>query len=280
MRIDYRQMNKDDLKTAIGWAHAEGWNPGIDDHHAFHAADPEGFFMATADGEPAASISAVRYGDNFGFIGLYITRPDLRGRGIGYGLWRHAMESLGDRVVGLDGVVEQQHNYRKSGFEYAHRNVRMSGFSTADVPMDARLCMIGRGLFPTVRDYDRGFFADDREKFLTHWLAPSETRKGFALVEGGDLKGHGVIRACHQGFKIGPLFADTQEAADLLFRALAGSVRGQEVILDIPETNPAAQALAERYELSPVFETARMYRGPHPEISIPRTYGITTFELG
>ena len=42
----------------------------------------------------------------------------------------------------------------------------------------------------------------------------------------------------------------------------------------------AATALAERYGLAPVFETARMYRGIDPDISLARTYGITTFELG
>jgi hypothetical protein len=33
-------------------------------------------------------------------------------------------------------------------------------------------------------------------------------------------------------------------------------------------------------DLYPVFETARMYRGRVPDLSLARTYGITTFELG
>jgi hypothetical protein len=36
----------------------------------------------------------------------------------------------------------------------------------------------------------------------------------------------------------------------------------------------------ERYSLSPVFETARMYRGEAPNLPLLRIYGITTFELG
>jgi hypothetical protein len=42
----------------------------------------------------------------------------------------------------------------------------------------------------------------------------------------------------------------------------------------------AARALFERYGLKPVFETARMYRGPVPVLPLDRIYGITTFELG
>lgn len=281
MRIEHRPMSKDDLALAVEWAAGEGWNPGLEDVEAFYAADPGGFLMAYAGGEPAASISVVRYGESFAFLGLYITRTDLRGRGIGYGLWQQAMAGLGGRTVGLDGVVEQQPNYRKSGFEYAHRNVRMSGISMADMPADPRIATIGRGLHQTVVSHDREHFPEERENFLRVWLAPGNaSRRGLAVVEDGDMKGYGTIRACRDGFKIGPLFAGSEEVADLLFRALAGSVKGQEVILDIPEPNAGAQALAERYELSPVFETARMYKGRPPQLPLERIYGITTFELG
>ncbi|CAN5678757.1 hypothetical protein BH11ARM2_BH11ARM2_21040 [soil metagenome] len=43
--------------------------------------------MAILDGEPVGCISAARYGDDLGFIGLYIVRPDYRGRGHGIALW-------------------------------------------------------------------------------------------------------------------------------------------------------------------------------------------------
>ena len=52
------------------------------------------------------------------------------------------------------------------------------------------------------------------------------------------------------------------------------------MFLDVPEPNRAALALAARYGLSPSFETARMYRGLAPALSLGAIYGITTFELG
>ena len=82
------------------------------------------------------------------------------------------------------------------------------------------------------------------------------------------------------GFKIGPLFADNYEGADLLFRALAAGAKGAEVFLDCPEPNHPATGLATSHGLSPVFETARMYRGPAPALPLDRIYGISTFELG
>ena len=279
--LEIRPMRASDLEQAIGWAADEGWNPGLDDLTAFLAADPEGFFTGTLNGEPVTSISAVRYGSNYGFIGFYICRESLRGKGYGLETWTHALRHLEGRTIGLDGVIAQQDNYRKSGFELAHRNIRMGGMATADTPMDPRLSPLGQGIFASVRDYDQALFPDDRTEFLKLWCAPNvATRRGFVFVEDGKLMGYGIIRQCREGFKIGPLFADTPEIADSLFRALAGQVRGQTIYLDIPELNQNAQTLAERYDLSPEFETARMYKGPAPSLPLDKTYGITSFELG
>jgi Acetyltransferase (GNAT) domain len=111
-------------------------------------------------------------------------------------------------------------------------------------------------------------------------LAVARPSHGLALIEDGTVQGYGVIRTCRRGFKIGPLFANSEQTADLLFRGLAVNAKGEPVYLDCPEPNRLATELATRYGLSPVFETARMYRGAIPAVSIDRTYGVTSFELG
>jgi Acetyltransferase (GNAT) domain len=52
------------------------------------------------------------------------------------------------------------------------------------------------------------------------------------------------------------------------------------VILDVPEPNQTAMRLAERVGFAQVFETARMYAGPAPDLDVNRIYGVTSFELG
>jgi Acetyltransferase (GNAT) domain/Acetyltransferase (GNAT) family len=268
-----------DLDRMVEWAAGEGWNPGLADADCFYAADPAGFLIGRLNGEPIGCISVVRYQPSFGFLGFYIVKPEQRGRGHGFRLWQAGMAQLGDRVVGLDGVIAQQDNYKTSGFVLAHRNIRFSGVADCDAPRDARIVVISPGLVDAVVAYDRAFFPAERGAFLRCWLQPGQ-RKGLALVEDGTIRGYGVIRACRSGHKLGPLFADTDEGADLLFRALAGGAKGQQVFLDCPEPNPSATDLAARYRLSPVFETARMYRGAAPDLPLMRTFGITTFELG
>ena len=275
--LTIRVMQRSDLDLVMDWATHEGWNPGLKDADCFRAVDPTGFLIGSLGNEPIASISVVRYSSAFGFLGFYIVRPEQRGRGFGYRIWETGMNYLGNRVVGLDGVVAQQANYARSGFGLAHRNVRFGGTPLVEFPRDGRLQRVAPG--KAISDYDRAFFAAPRATFLSCWLKP-DTRTAFALVEDGTIKGYGVIRACRNGYKIAPLFADSEHEADILFQALASQAGDMQVFLDLPEPNQAAVRLATRYGLSPIFETARMYRGEPPTLPLFRTFGITSFELG
>jgi hypothetical protein len=268
-----------DLDHIVDWAAGEGWNPGLADGGCFYAADQAGFLVGRLDDEPAACISVVRYEPGFAFLGFYIVKPELRGQGYGLQLWQAGMARLAGRIVGLDGVIDQQENYRTSGFVLCHRNVRFGGAADCEEPNDPRIVPVGPALIDRVMSYDRAFFPAERDTFMRCWLQPRQ-RTALVLIEDGAVHGYGVIRQCRSGFKIGPLFVDTEAGADLLFRALASTAKGREVFLDCPEPNLAATDLAGRYGLSPVFETARMYRGPAPALPLPRIYGITTFELG
>ncbi len=78
-----------DVILMAEWAAAENWNPGLTDARAFVVADPRGFLIGRMDGEPVTCISVVRYGETFGFLGMYIARSDVRGRGLGSVSRRH-----------------------------------------------------------------------------------------------------------------------------------------------------------------------------------------------
>ncbi len=275
-----RTMTRQEIDLAIDWATAEGWNPGLYDADCFYAADPDGFLIGLLDDEPIAALSAVRYGDTFGFLGFYLVRPEYRGQGYGLQLWNAGLAHLEGRTIGLDGVLAQQNNYQKSGFELAYRNIRYQGSGGGPAPGGAEIVPLSAFAFDAVYAYDRPFFPDDRQRFLQCWIAPPH-RTALGIQYQGQLVGYGVLRACRSGFKIGPLFADRAEWAEALFLALkAQATAGAPLVLDVPEANPAAVALAERYGMTVVFETARMYRGPAPELPINRLFGVTTFELG
>jgi hypothetical protein len=279
-RYQIRAMTPREIQSAIDWAAAEGWNPGVNDAVCFHAADPDGFLAGLLDDELVATISVVKYGASFGFLGLYIVKPAHRGCGYGLSIWNAGLAHLGQRTIGLDGVVAQQDNYRRSGFSLAYRNIRYQGTSAAQLPVDRRIVPLSAIRFDDLDAYDRSVLLADRQGFLKAWITQPQGR-AIGVLRDDRLAGYGVIRPARIGFKIGPLFADDPALAEALFNGLVAHVpSGSTFYLDVPEANRAAVALAEHRGMSVVFETARMYSGQAPDVPVHRLFGVTTFELG
>jgi N-acetylglutamate synthase-like GNAT family acetyltransferase len=279
---DYRirPATSKDMDYIVNMADQEGWNPGLDCGQAWFAADNEGFLIGELDGKPIGCISAVRYQD-FGFIGLYIVAPEQRGKGYGIKLWKYAMKTLSNCNIGLDGVVAQQENYRKSGFWLAHRNFRFA-VNGKDLPKQPRTSTILETdtlPFQTLLAYDTQHFPVERRDFLKAWLSMRQSTT-LAWVKDSAIMGLGTIYKCLSGWKIGPLFADNAIIAEALFLQLASVAGNEQVYLDIPQTNQNAIDITTKYNMKFVFETARMYTGPRPQAHWDEIYGITSFELG
>ena len=191
------------------------------------------------------------------------------------------MARLQGRLIALDGVVAQQANYQRSGFELAYKNIR---YQKASEPIQTDSAGDPVGLrdvsLTELFAYDRRCFPRQREAFLEYWIQqPGSYAK--AVLINGVLRGFGVLRACRAGYKIGPLFADDEMIALQLYAALTAEVEpGAQIQFDIPDQNQQALSLVRYLGMEPVFETARMYTGCAPALDMHRMFGVTTFELG
>ncbi|MFT4727879.1 MAG: hypothetical protein ACI9UN_002377 [Granulosicoccus sp.] len=290
LMITHENMSLADVELALQWAADEGWNPGLDDASAFFESDKSGFFMVRDKGETVACISVVKQGINSGFLGLYICHPLHRGQGSGWAVWQAGMQYLEGRTIGLDGVPEQQANYQKSGFEFHYRNVRYSGKANGLYSGNELTALLNNsslvirepepGDFNSVLQLDYLVHGINRYTYLQSWLSISPTRKTLICEYKNQLVGFGTIRACINGFKIGPLIAQRTDITHMLVSALANSCSTNELILDVPEPNNAAVDLVESLGLAHTFETARMYRGTAPHYQLQSLFGVTSFELG
>ncbi len=179
----------------------------------------------------------------------------------------------------LYNKLYSERNYEKFGFALAHRNIRYEGRGGA-VSGLAGIVDLATLPFDTIVSYDSAIFPAPRATFLEKWvIRPDGASMGF--TEDGELKGYGVMRPCRTGFKIGPLFADSPDIAERLFDALkARAPEEAPVFLDLPAINPAAVAFARKRNMTPVFETGRMYSREAPAVPMEKDFGITSFELG
>ncbi|MDP2037281.1 MAG: GNAT family N-acetyltransferase, partial [Ignavibacteria bacterium] len=276
-----RNMTETEVRNiALQWATEEGWNPGLNDSSAFYHTDPNGFFVGLLDNIPIACISTVSYGNNFGFLGFYIVKKEFRRKGYGLKIWNRALEYLTNQNIGLDGVIAQQANYIKSGFKLAYRNIRFEGIAKLNYATPTGIIPFSRQHFEQLINYDSNLFPATRKTFLELWVNQPEAAT-FVSLENEIMNGYATIRKCKVGYKIGPLFADSNDVANSLFIAankFAGN--GSIIYLDTPEVNLNAVNLAENHGMKKVFETARMYTKEQPNINLDYIYGVTTFELG
>lgn len=272
----FRNADEAGVARLIDWAAAEGWNPGPDDAAAFHATDPEGFFLASDGAEPVAGISVVNHSESFAFLGLYLCRPEWRGRGIAFALWQHALEHAGGRTVGLDGVPAQQAHYAKSGFVRTGETRRWTG--AIEGRASGNLRPVRAGDLTALAALDAEANGVDKAGFLALWLANSATRRTLVLDRDGP-QGFVTARACRTGVKIGPLVARDDADAVTLLHGAAALFPGESAMVDVPDTMAGLTRHCEGLGLTVPFVTARMYRGPAP-VPGPFVTAVATLELG
>ncbi|MBN2760193.1 MAG: GNAT family N-acetyltransferase [Rhodobacteraceae bacterium] len=274
--VIFRTAQLPELAQVLDWAAQEGWNPGLEDAAAFHAADPDGFFVATIGGQTVAAISVVNHCDSFAFLGLYLCHPEFRGQGIGFALWRHALNHAGQRNIGLDGVPAQEANYARSGFVFSGRTLRLSG-QVAPEPLDYPIASSSD--YPELEKLDIAANGMSRPRFLRAWLENQPTRKTVLLRKGGAVCGFATARICRQGCKIGPVVATNAEDAYRLACAAAGGLQQDRVVIDIPDAAASFAALLRQNGFTNDFSTARMFRGSALQ-SGATLQAVASLELG
>jgi hypothetical protein len=275
-----RKMKEAEVQLALDWARKEGWNPGLNDANCFYQADPNGFFIGLLDNEPIAAGSAVIYSNNFAFCGLYIVKEEFRKKGYGLKLTEERLKYVGNRITGIDGVLNNVSKYERIGYVPSHKQIRYEWTGQQTFSISPNIVDIKSIPFKQLEDYDKKYFQAPRPNFLRSWIhQPNCHAAGY--LKNQQLEGYGVIRKCYQGYKIGPLFAGSPMIAHAVFEALCMKAGAGPIYLDIPEPNKHAQSLVKNYKMTPKFEVIRMYRNGMPEVNLEEgVYGITTFELG
>lgn len=280
MKYQIRLATRKEVDLMVDWARKEGWNPGLHDAECFYAQDTNGFFVGTLNGKIIATVSAVRYDKNYGFMGFYIVDKKYRGKGYGMKLFQRAWKYLGNRNKAGDGVIENLEKYSRAGLKLAHYNARYQGFGTGTANLGLNVTKLEKITFNKIAKYDEVVFGVKRRKFLKHWINQSQSF-AYGYVTDGNLLGYGVLRKCFDGYKIGPLFADGPLFANELFNSLTASIsRKEKVFIDIPEVNKNTLDIVRKHKMKKVFATGRIYTQGQPKFPLERWYGVTSFELG
>ena len=226
-----RALGRDEFGFCFELAKGEGWNSGRYDAAPFFAADPEGFLVAHDDeGTKLGCISAVRY-ETFGFIGLFIVRPEFRGKGIGSELFAAALRHLDGLPVGLDAVATEEERYARRGFARAYTTLRFTNSEREGRDRFASGIAIEklRVLDDDVVAYDRECFGSTRAAFLQAWVAQPDVVALLARsMSTRQILGYGVGREARAAAREQDVGADLDLDPGLL------AAHHDQVLLDQP----------------------------------------------
>jgi GNAT superfamily N-acetyltransferase len=270
----------DEIATVVGWAAAEGWNPGLGDVDLIASMIPQPLRVARIAGEVVGSVSLASWSDDACFLGFFIVRPEWRRKGIGEALWSQAMSESEGIEIGLDAVPEQVQRYARSGFQAGYRTLAMTG------TLDAM--PLGHG--PDVREgmaadraaiiaLDTQAYGSDRGSYLSQWLA--DPMKQAVVIDGSSgLSAAAVARPTLAGWRIGPVYCEEVTQFVALVAAFAPHIGNSMVTLQVPETNPRAREAARLLGLRETGYDVRMKRFSAPAPPTASVFGIASLEFG
>ena len=125
--------------------------------------------------------TCVNHDCNFAFLGLYLCKPEHRGHGHGIDIWRAGIAHAGARTIGLDGVLDQQANYARSGFQSYCRIIRYAGRITP-VAGIARIRPASTGDLKTLIAHDAKACGMNRTEFAAQWFTAAPTRQTMVVM--------------------------------------------------------------------------------------------------
>lgn len=281
--ITLRPLTQDDVPFGMGLKDEAGWNQVATDWERFIALEPAGCFVARTQGREAGTITTTGYGDRFGWVGMLIVAPELRGLGVGRALLRRGIryleEERGVAAVRLDATPAGRPLYESLGFRAEGLLERRQGVGWSAGP-DETLPDLADGL-AEVCAYDAARFGADRSRVLGR-LATEPGVQG-ALCRGTRIpvEGYIVIRPGAFRHYIGPWVAEHPEAARRLWHWAVSRIPGEPFCVDVPLANPAVEALVPRERFAVQRPLIRMCRGENRYPGqVGRIFGISGPEMG
>ena len=276
----------------------ENWRPGLKDAECFLACSPSGIFVGELNGKPIGCIIITKYCDDFGFVGSYLVWEEFRGKGYGFAMYTAALDRVKVKTIAGCALLETEKMYHKIGalghlyggrYDF-HITTSMSCLSetSTDESVSMNVQCFDKIDQEALFAYDSHVFGFPRHEFLNKWLYVPDSHSLVATDGDGAVVGYVTARPTYfkeDGYKIGPLFADSSSIAEKLLKALF------EVFLQQEEAPPTicmdsfteeAQVLACKFQGTRSIEMVYMTTsGLLPANGcIDKCFGLTSTEMG
>ena len=279
--IKYRTMHADDIPEGLKLCRKAKWNQLESDWQIFLQHSPGACMVATFHDQIVGTVTTIRYGHSFSWIGMVLVDPDFRRQGIGQQLLQEALQLLqAEETVKLDATPAGREVYLKLNFVDEYPLTRMNRMLTEEIFHSAGARAIQKDDLPRLVEFDSRIFGANRSSLL-QWMW--ETAPGFAFMieEENEIKGYCMGRYGHDFIHIGPVIAlNISIAQDLLIAAL-NKCAGSPVIIDVLHFEPEWMAWLKDIGFTEQRNFIRMFRGTNRFKGVPENqFAIIGPEFG
>jgi GNAT superfamily N-acetyltransferase len=261
-----RLLSTADLPALVNLSRLASWNQTAADWVRLLTLEPAGCFAIDQNGTLAATATMLRYPPYHAWLGMVLTQPEFRGRGLARRLVEHAILFAGRRTIHLDASDMGQRLYESLGFieecpidRYLRQPASVSG---REAPA-----------FNYPQALDAEAFGADRSALvalLSPYEAASISNSAFALGRPGENAAY-----------FGPCVSTSPEAVRELLEWFLARHASEPVFWDLFPHHTQASQLAAEFGFRPVRRLTRMsLNAPAPELPDPRIYAIAGFEYG
>ncbi|HEX7926683.1 MAG TPA: GNAT family N-acetyltransferase, partial [bacterium] len=237
--VELRPMHAGDIAAGLQLCRAAGWNQVAADWQLYLAQNPTGCSVLVRGGEVAGTVITVDYQGRFGWVGMVLVRPELRGAGIGTRLLHVSFDHLrACETVKLDATPAGRQIYLPLGFVDEYGLMRMEAVSAGDYGSPKHAVRpLREADLPAVFALDEPVFGARRETVLrAYWHAAPHL--AHVVEQGGKVVAFAVGRRGHTHDHVGAIVAPERDmAADLVRAALAGHP-GQRFLADAMVHDP------------------------------------------
>ncbi len=247
MNLEIRSLTEEDLhtadtifNTAFGRARSR-----VSEMPFLQALQPDGRFIARADGNPVGLVGMIDYG-RMAYIGALAVLPEYQSRGIGRALMEHIIayvQSRGPRVMLLEATPAGARIYLKLGFVTDGTTLvyRLQGEDPSESWPEGASPMRPAEV-PEIAAFDAPIFGDDRTRVIEAYLRVLPQR---AFVVRNERQVSGYLFA--QARRLGPWAARRAADAETLLRAAMTLSFEQPPAVVIPERNQSGTRLLEAF---------------------------------
>lgn len=241
LRFVIRVLQPSDLNRCLELSTEANWNQTAADW-SFLLTQYRGYGFADEQGVLLGTTMAWEWAEGYSWIAMVLVTPTARGQGLARQLMERCLQdtTAADRRALLDATDMGQKVYSKLRFSGKDQIVRLyaeqrSGEIVVDeIPPGLTLSPLNSDDLPEAARLDARVLGVDRQAMLEDWQQRLPSAAWKLTDEAGAIRGFVAGREGRVASQIGPLVADSREAATALVAQALKYVAGP-IMIDVPE---------------------------------------------